>query len=76
MEDVLERENMTTERAAMETDLPYDWAEFLSDVAILEIDEQLSNGGIDDRTPDEVDALIQSYLQPQRKNAIDALKQT
>jgi len=76
MRDVLVRENMTTERTAMETDLPYDWAEFLSDVAILEIDEQLSNGGINEMTPDEVDALIQSYLQPQRKAAIEALKQT
>ena len=76
MRDVLERENMTAERAAMETDLPYDWAAFLSDVAILEIDEQLSNGGIDERTPDAVDALIASYLQPQRKAAIDALKHT
>ncbi|MDD9975720.1 MAG: hypothetical protein OXU27_17045 [Candidatus Poribacteria bacterium] len=41
---------------------------------ILEIDEQLSNGGLEKMTPDEVDALIQSYLDPQRKAAIDALK--
>ena len=71
---VLERHDRTSERAAMETDLPDDWADFLSDVAILEIDEQLSNGGIDERTPDEVDALIASYLDPQRKAAIEALK--
>ena len=73
MIDVLERENMTTERAAMESDL-HDWADFLSDVAILEIDQRLSNGGLDEMKPDEVDALIQSYLDPQRKAAIDALK--
>ena len=72
MEDVLEREGMTEQRAAMDSSLPHDWADVLSDVAILEISEQLSNG--EKMTPDEDDALIQSYLDQQRKAAIDALK--
>lgn len=74
MRDVLEREGMTQQRAAMKSSLPYGSAEFLSDVASLEIDEKLSNGGIDEMTPDEVDALILSYLDRERKAAIDALK--
>ena len=76
MREVLAREGMTEQRAAMVSDLPYDWAEFLSDVAILEIDEKLSNGGLDEMTPDEVDALILSYLDRERKAAIEALKHT
>ena len=44
------------------------------DVAILEIDEKLSHGGIDEMTPDALDALIHSYLDPQCKAAINALK--
>ena len=76
MIDVLEREGMTQERAALDSSLPYNWAEFLSDVAILEIDEKLSHGGIDEMTPDALDALIHSYLDPQRKAAINALKHT
>ena len=73
---VLERHDRTQERAALDSSLPDDWADFLSDVAILEISEQLSNGGIDEMTPDALDALIHSYLDPQRKAAIDALKHT
>lgn len=76
MEDVLEREGMTEQRAAMESDLRWNWAEFLSDVAILEISDRFSNGGIDEMTPDAVDALIRSFLDPQRKAAINALKHT
>lgn len=74
MEDVLERDAMTQQRKAMESDLPDDWAEFLSDVAILEISDSFSNGGLDEMTPDEVDALIHSYLDRERKAAINALK--
>ena len=73
---VLERHDMTEQRKALESDLPYNWADFLSDVAILEIDEKLSNGSIDEMTPDAVDALIQSYFDTQRKAAINALKHT
>lgn len=72
--DVLERHDRTQERAALDSSLPDNWADVLSDIDILEIDEQLSNGGLEKMTPDEVDALIQSYLDPQRKAAIDALK--
>lgn len=74
MQDVLEREGMTQQRKAMESDLPYGWAEFLSAGAILEIDAQLSKGGIDEMTPDAVDALIHSHLDRERKAAINALK--
>lgn len=72
--DVLERHDRTQERAALDSSLPDNWADVLSDIDILEIDEQLSHGGLEKMTPDEVDALIQSYLDPQRKAAIDALK--
>lgn len=77
MIDVFAREaNLTEQRAALDSSLPYGWAEFLSDVAILEIHEKLSNGGIDEMTPDAVDALILSYLDRERKAAINALKHT
>ena len=71
---VLERHDRTEQRAALVSDLPHNWAEFLSDVAILEISDQFSNGGLDEMTPDEVDALILSYLDRERKAAINALK--
>ncbi|MXV82391.1 hypothetical protein F4Z98_03375 [Candidatus Poribacteria bacterium] len=75
MDAVLERQgNLTEQRAALSSDLPVDWAEFLSAGAILEIDAQLSNGGIDEMTPDALDALIHSYLDRERKAAINALK--
>lgn len=74
MIDVLEREGLDDLRKAMDSDLPFDWSEFLSDAAILEIDEPLSRGGLKQMTPDAVDTLIHSYLDPQRKAAIDALK--
>lgn len=70
---VLERHDRTEQRAAMVSSLPDDWAEFLSDAAILEIDEKLSHGGLDALTPDEVDALIASYLDRERKAAREAL---
>lgn len=75
MEAVLERQgNLTQERAALVSSLPYGWAEFLSAGAILEISDQLSNGGLDEMTPDALDALIHSYLDRERKAAINALK--
>ena len=75
MDAVLERQgNRTQERKALVSNLPADWTEFLSAGAILEIDEKLSPGGLNEMTPDALDALIHSYLDRERKAAIDALK--
>jgi len=76
MDAVLERHEMTQERAALSSNLPDGWKDFLSAGAILEISERFSNGGIDEMTPDEVEALIHSDLDRERKAAINALKHT
>ena len=74
MRDVLEREGMDDKLGALYTDISFKDYEFLSDAMILDLDEQLSNGGIKNMTPDEVDALIQSHLDKERRVAIEGLK--
>lgn len=74
MRDVLEREGMDTELQALHTDISLKDYEFLSDAIILDLDDQLSNGGIKNMTPDEVDTLIQSHLDKERRVAIESLK--
>ena len=74
MRDVLEREGMDDKLQALHTDISFKDYEFLSDAMILNLDDQLSNGGIKNMTPDEVDALIQSHLDKERRVAIESLK--
>ena len=74
MEDVLHRYGMTDEIQKLNPDISFTDCTFLSDVAILEIDERLSNGGIDQMSPDAIDALIKSYLEPERNATIETLK--
>ena len=74
MRDVLEREGMDDKLGALYTDISFKDYEFLSDATILDLDEQFSNGGIKNMTPDEVDALIQSYVDKERTAAIEGLK--
>lgn len=74
MEDVLHRYGMTDDIQKLKTDISITDCTFLSDVAILEIDEQLSNGGIDEMSPDEIDALIKSYHDKERNATIETLK--
>lgn len=74
MQDVLHREGMTDELQKLKSDISFTDYKFLSDVAILEIDETLSNGGLEEMSIDEVDALIISYLDKERTAVIETLK--
>ena len=48
--------------------------DLLSDAALLEIDSKLSNGGLQKMSIEDLDNLISSYLDPEKKAAIDRLK--
>lgn len=74
MQEVLHRKGMNDELQKLNPDISITDCKFLSDVASLEIDETLSNGGIEEMSPDEVDALIKSYLDKERAAAIETLK--
>ena len=74
MQDVLHREGMTAELATLHKEMSLSDFEFLSDVAILEIDEQLSNGKLLKMSIDAVNALIKSYRDEERNATIETLK--